>query len=129
MQKSGIYKLHSLHFPERVYVGSSLNCNARISRHLSKLRQNKHINKKLQNHCNKYGVFDLGFQIIEHCSPNQLLIREQFYIDSIKPYFNIRTIAGSNLGLFHSLKTKAKMKLNYILNLRSQPHFKYKIRP
>jgi len=129
MLNSGIYKLYSLKFPERVYVGSSVHCNRRISRHLSELSQKKHINRKLQNHVNKYGISDIYFQILEFCEPVQLLSREQFYIDHFKPYFNLCPVAGSRFGLKNSVGSKIKLKLSYIIRTNPVSHFRYKIRP
>ena len=39
-----------------------------------------------------------------------MLNREQYYIDLIKPEYNILKIAGSSLGFKHSLKTLLKFK-------------------
>ena len=52
---SGIYKIQSIIKPERCYIGSAVNIQKRWRDHKRELRNNKHSNKKLQNHCNKYG--------------------------------------------------------------------------
>lgn len=67
--------------------------------HLSKLKQGIHHSIKLQRHYNKYGIDDLVFIIIEPCFPEFLIIREQFYLDQFKPYFNSCFIASSTKGL------------------------------
>jgi group I intron endonuclease len=50
-------------------------------------------------------------EILEYCDPSALLRaeREQYYLDSTKPEYNILTTAGSNLGYKHTLETKAKL--------------------
>jgi len=67
--------------------------------HLSDLRKNKHHSRKLQRHYNKYGEDDLVFNILELCMPAFLIVREQDYLNKLKPYFNICKIAGSSLGV------------------------------
>ncbi len=36
------------------------------------------------------------------CSKEEILIREQYYLDEIKPEYNINLKAGSNLGRTYS---------------------------
>ena len=36
--------------------------------------------------------------------------REQYYLDCLKPEYNILKIAGSSLGFKHSEETKVKIK-------------------
>jgi predicted DNA-binding protein (MmcQ/YjbR family) len=55
----GIYKIQSVIKPERIYIGSAKNIRIRWNIHTSNLKLNRHENKKLQNHYNKYGVNDL----------------------------------------------------------------------
>lgn len=94
-----IYKISSIAKPTRIYVGSAINFENRKSVHLCELKNKKHGNVKLQRHFNKYGKEDLVFSIIEPVENREELIqREQFYIDTFLPYFNICPTAGSNLG-------------------------------
>ena len=99
MKISGIYKIQSIVKPERFYIGSGVNIRHRWACHLHDLRKNKHHSPKLQNHYHKYGEEDLVLIIIEPCFPQFLTMREQAYIDSLKPWFNICPVAGSILGL------------------------------
>ena len=50
--------------------------------------------------------------ILEYCEPNLLIKREQYYIDSLKPEYNICKIANSSLGYKHSYESKLKMSIN-----------------
>lgn len=109
MKISAIYKIQSTIKAERIYVGSAINIKDRWGCHLKGLRNNKHHSKKLQRHFNKYGEDDLIFIIVEICLPSFLLIREQYYIDSIKPYFNTCKIAGNTLGVKFSDESKKKI--------------------
>ena len=53
----------------------------------------------------KYGINNFRLEILEYCDRNNVLAREQFYLDLIKPKYNILKIAGSSLGFKHSEKT------------------------
>ena len=57
----------------------------------------------------KYGYSNLKLEILEYCSPEDLIEREQYYFKSLEPYYNILKIAGSSLGYTHSQETKDKM--------------------
>jgi group I intron endonuclease len=109
MKISGIYKIESKIKSERIYIGSSCNIKRRWENHKYDLSRNKHGSNKLQNHYNKYGKDDLVFSIIEECENDYLIIREQFYIDSLSPFFNNRKIANSQLGIKRSEETKRKL--------------------
>jgi group I intron endonuclease len=119
MVKSGIYIIFSQLKSERFYIGSALNLRERKWNHFSNLKNNKHPNKIIQNHYNKYGIEDLQFEILEYVEDKTKLIeREQFYIDELKPYFNICKIAGRFdnmwLGKHHSEETRIKMSKSAI---------------
>jgi len=109
MKITGIYKIQSSSKPERVYIGSAVSIQRRRYEHLYKLRKGKHDSPKFQNHYNKYGESDLVFSTIEECLPSLLIIREQYFIDTLKPWFNARLIAESNLGIKWSEESRIKM--------------------
>ncbi len=99
MKISGIYKIQSLINTKRIYIGSAIDLKTRWRLHLNKLNNNDHHSIKLQNHYNKYGKDDLIFIIVELCFPEFLIIREQYYLDQLNPYFNICKKADSKLGI------------------------------
>ena len=41
-------------------------------------------------------------EILEYCDKNNVIEREQYYMDLIKPQYNIVEIAGSTLGYKHT---------------------------
>ncbi len=59
----------------------------------------------------KYGYSKFRLEILEYCSVENLLEREQYYIDLLKPEYNILAVAGSSLGYKHTKETIAKFKL------------------
>ncbi len=57
----------------------------------------------------KYGHSNFSLEILEYCDQSDLIKREQYYFDSLKPEYNILKTAGSLLGFKHSDKTRAKL--------------------
>jgi len=98
MEKSGIYKILNIK-NNKFYIGSSKDLNKRWIQHKSNLKNNNHINVILQRSWNKYGKNSFVFDIIEECKENMLLEREQYYIDTLKPKYNIglKASGGDNL--------------------------------
>ena len=96
-KERGIY---SIYFIDKAdfYIGST-NCKkgfeSRWRQHISALRRNKHTNSILQNTYNKYGEESMKIKIVEifEGSDEQLLEKEQFYIDSLKPKLNVNQVA------------------------------------
>jgi group I intron endonuclease len=105
----GIYKIQSIIKPERCYIGSAINIGSRFKTHFKALRDNLHHSNKLQNHYNKYGAEDLQLFILLECNKEELLKEEQYFINSLTPYFNICRVAGSPLGVTRSQETKIKL--------------------
>lgn len=111
--KAGVYKI-SNSSNGKCYIGSSIDIDRRRLEHFSALLHNRHINQHLQNAYNKYGRECFEFEIIETVEitdniKQDLLDREQFWIDNIKPEYNILLVAGSTLGYHHTEETKRKI--------------------
>lgn len=103
---SGIYAIRR---DQRLYVGSAVNIRSRWSDHFSKLQSGKHENSYLQRAWDKYGEEAFEFIIIEECPVEQLLVREQHYIDLHPVRYNLCPAAGSPLGYKHTPEAKAKI--------------------
>ena len=85
---SGIYCIVNIKNKNK-YIGSSKNIYSRLQKHFALLRHNKHENSHLQNAWNKYKEEYFDFYVLEQCSEETLEEREQFYIDTLKPAYNI----------------------------------------
>lgn len=105
MNKSGIYRITNT-INGKIYIGSSVNITERWYRHKRLLRKDAHHNKHLQNAWNKYGESEFTFTIIENCEVDNLTVREQYFLNTLKPQYNICPTAGSSLGWKHSEETK-----------------------
>lgn len=92
-----------------VYIGSAVNISRRWNGHRLKLVNNRHGNSHLQNSWNKYGADCFEFAVLERCEIDRLIEREQSYIDSEKPVYNICLIAGSTLGVKHTDEARRNM--------------------
>lgn len=119
MYKSGIYKILNL-ITNKFYIGSSNNIKHRWTIHKSSLRNNKHHSQKLQNAWNKYGEENFSFLILEHCDISEIQAKEQFYIDTLSPTYNVREIAESNRGVVRSKEQKQYLSKLYKGKKRSQ---------
>lgn len=115
MDKSGIYKILNI-IDNKIYIGSAINFRTRFNDHKKLLRKNKHHSKYLQNAWNLYKEENFQFQIIEECSKELLIEREQYYLDIFRPFadekigYNICHNAGNSLGRVCSKETKEKIR-------------------
>lgn len=109
---TGVYKIQSIIHPERIYIGSGNSIGCRWKTHRYLLKNNKHHSKKLQRHYNKYGEDDLRFEVLMECKKEQLIRKEQCYINIFQPYFNCSKIAGSRRGTRWSEETRVKTMSN-----------------
>jgi NUMOD1 domain len=65
----------------------------------------------------KYGHSNFSLDILEYCKPNELISREQYYIDTLNPEYNILKTAGSRLGKKLSYETKKNIgEINRSIN-------------
>lgn len=87
--KRGIYRIFSEN-TNKSYVGSTWKSfKARWKQHLSKLNNNKHHSKELQNAFNKYGTDSFICEILEIVLDKQILLdREAYYIEKYDAYHN-----------------------------------------
>lgn len=114
--RSGIYCIR--HADGRVYIGSAINIPCRLSHHRGALQRQKHRNKRLQTAWDVDGIMAFHTEILEFVpDKNQLVEREQFWIDHLSAYrdgFNMAPVAGSNLGRPMSEEAKALLRIRAI---------------
>jgi group I intron endonuclease len=97
----GIYKISLPEVTELIYIGSAAqSIRKRWRVHLNDLVKKRHGNDRLQNTVNKYGLDKLRFEILEICSAEVTIEREQFWIEQHEwqQLFNINPKASSRLG-------------------------------
>ncbi len=69
-------------------------------------------NTAIHNALLKYGYSNFTLDILEYCEGVDPIIREQYYLDLLKPEYNILEQAGSLLGFKHSEETLKYFKDN-----------------
>lgn len=115
----GIYKIINK-LNGDCYIGSSIRLKDRKNRHFKDLENGTHHSIILQRSVEKHNIENFEFEIIENCSKEELLNREQYWIDLLKPEYNICKIAGSPLGIKQSEETCEK-KRQYALEHKIIP--------
>lgn len=102
-----------------MYVGSSVDLYRRLKYYYSKVNLTRNTKSKIYNAIIHHGHSAFSLTIIEYLDltnlpkneiKNFIIGREQYYINFIKPGYNILKRAGSLLGFKHSPATILKFK-------------------
>lgn len=117
-EKSGIYVIRQI-ATRNAYIGSSSKLSTRFGQHKSLLRAGKHHSPYLQNAWNKYGEGAFVFEILEECPKENLIEREQYYIDLLGGVFNVGKVAGTRRGVPQSPETIEKVRQAHLGKKRS----------
>lgn len=108
---TGIYRIRNV-ATEKCYIGSSKNIRSRELEHWRMLKKNIHHSRALQNVYNKYGRNSFVFEILEEVDTANLIAREQHYLDTMKPAYNIRkTAAPQRVNYAHNSDSRLKMSV------------------
>lgn len=95
------------------YIGSSINIYQRWRKHKEALRRGNNGCLILQNAWNKYGEEAFVFEVIEFCSVEERLDKEQILLDELSPPYNIAKSARSpSVGRRFRLPEEAKQKIS-----------------
>lgn len=99
----------------KLYIGSSTNIRKRWNTHKSLLRRGKHHTKLLQRAYDKYGKDSFDFVLLEEIAEDakneEVYKREQYYLDTLKPFgrkgYNlVREAGGGKAGCKQTQETK-----------------------
>jgi hypothetical protein len=74
----------------------------------------------------KYGYSGFKLEILEYCDKLNCIEREQYFIDLIKPEYNLLIKAGSSFGYKHSEESLLKIK-NHLTILNKAKGFTVEI--
>lgn len=111
----GVYEIRNQTNGNR-YVGSSATIQQRWGNHLKTLRRDAHYNCHLQAAFNKYGESAFTFAMLEHVEDSSRLIaREQHYLETLNPEYNMCPTAGSPLGYRHTEEARRNMGVAHSL--------------
>lgn len=104
--RSGIY---CISLNDKIYIGSSKNFKNRKKDHLKRLNAKKHHSWILQKEFCKQNGVGLNFYVLEWVEDVKKLIeREQFWLDFLKPEYNISKKAYSCLGVKRTKEQKER---------------------
>lgn len=110
--KAGVYRWTNL-INGNTYIGSSTDLGRRLREYYN-INYLERVIKKgrsvIISALLKQGYANFSLEILCECDPWSAICREQYYIDLLKPEYNILQKAGSSLGLKHSEETIQKMK-------------------
>ena len=107
--KSGIYRWVN-NISKNTYVGSAINLSKRLNRYYHKSELTKKNARPINQALLKYGHSNFSLEILEYCSKDNLLERENYYLDTLKPEYNILKYAYSMLGYKHTASSIEKLK-------------------
>lgn len=108
----GIYKIVNT-ANGKLYVGSATDLNQRRKAHFSKLRSNGHPSRHLQASFNKHGETAFSFVVVEEVHEENvgaLVAREQHWITLLRPAYNKRLVAESNVGMAHTAAARQSLR-------------------
>lgn len=94
----------------KIYVGGSVDVDARMQSHRKSLRRGEHHNRHLQASWCKYGEGSFEFEQRVWCEEASVLFEEQKLMDALKPEFNLAPLAGSCRGVKWSDEAVAKIR-------------------
>jgi group I intron endonuclease len=113
-KEMGVYVITNL-VNKKIYIGSTNDFKHREYKHFKDLADHVHPNRWLQMSYDKYGPQAFLFSQLEIVTDiNQLIPREQFYLDKLKPWrphkgYNICKIAGGTDGITYTEESRAKI--------------------
>lgn len=108
--RAGIYKILNKTTGD-YYIGSSIRLSQRVHHHFYLLRKKRHCNKFLQSSFDKNGIENFTSEVLEWIEDiSKLIEREQYWIDTLEPRYNLRLEAKSNRGL-NCITEEGKQKL------------------
>jgi len=109
MKGTGVYSITNKVNGKR-YVGSaSISFRKRWKEHIRQMSGGIHHSKPLQRAWNKYGEDNFVFEVLATCPKEYCIKLEQWFIDNLKPEYNINPTAGSRLGAKVSEEERKRM--------------------
>lgn len=105
-----VYKIRNVQNNE-IYIGSTLNFRKRKNTHHRNLDRNQHHSVYLQRAYNKYGKDSFVFELLEVCLREELFSKEEYWINALRPKYNVGGVGGGDNYSKHPDKENIKKKL------------------
>lgn len=102
IDKSGIYRLVNK-TNGKSYIGSSISLSNEFTNYyyLDSLKTKVKGSIIIYRALLKYGYSNFNLEILEYCEPNVLIKREQYYVNILKPEYNILKTTKNDLRFKH----------------------------
>jgi len=106
------------HIEGKRYVGSAVDTSKRLLHYFSTKYLDKNKNMSICRALKEHGYGAFSLSILEYIdirdlskedARNLILGREQYFLDSLSPEYNLLKIAGSSMGFKHSEESLAKL--------------------
>lgn len=101
--KCGVYKITNI-INQKCYIGSSVNVMGRFSNHMNRDAR-RYPTHPFYKDVLRYGRLNFVLEILEECSRESLIEREQYYYDLYLPEYNIVRPSECN---FHNPQVREK---------------------
>jgi group I intron endonuclease len=106
--KSGIYCWINV-INGQYYIGSAIDLNNRVNDYYQDSYYKSKYNTIIVRAILKYGLGNFCLVILEFTNKEELLSREDHYIQTLDPQYNILQQAGNSLGYKHTPDSIEKM--------------------
>lgn len=113
----GVYRI-TCYGDSKVYIGSTKALVNRLQQHRWHLKNNRHHNPILQNAYNKYGPESFSYEVIERCREDELIEREQHWIDFYQAATSFNVVPRADRKEV-SDETKRKISLAHLGKIKS----------
>lgn len=112
--KAGVYRWVNK-INGNTYIGSSVNLGRRFRVYYDFSYLSVRITKsksRIYSAILKHGYSNFQLEILEYSTKENTINREQYYIDLLKPQYNLNSIARSRFGSIHSQEARVKMSIS-----------------
>lgn len=110
----GVYQIRCIK-EDKCYIGASTNCQDRLQKHFSELRNNRHTNHRLQEAYNKYGVDAFVYSIVQYVADSSQLLKyetewqvrigiDNLYNDKVTGVYQSDELKARYANIDHSYK-------------------------
>ena len=114
MKISGVYKITN-NITGDFYIGSSKNIKKRWHQHKNPAFWKQHPNIKLYKDMAQYGRDNFTIEVIEET--DSLKEKEQYWVDQLKPSYNVRRANGQDIGIYKQRYNRLCLYKGKILKL------------